>query len=273
MPALANVSPGIGAVSLLFMLWLSILLFTAIGGGYVIRKKMLAEKGKKQSLQGIAYTIIVTVSLLLAGATVGYLMFAALFAGGMALERAVRMILWSRSSRNPEGRPSYLEGLNPSRLVLASWLLITSAVILVPVSITLALQTGDFYHYAYKGSEKVKTLRAWTTEEMRIRNSPDVFNQEKIRNELLSLRESYQSSSLYTCILPGYSAEGKKFTILMVPNQASFLWPAISFRADETGKIRAAKVYKPGAVCPDDAKIITEVRESEKDYVYILLRL
>ena len=46
-PVQANATPGFGGVSSLILLWLAVALFTAVGGGYVVRKKLLLADGKK----------------------------------------------------------------------------------------------------------------------------------------------------------------------------------------------------------------------------------
>lgn len=269
-PALANVPPGFGPASLLLILWLIIIFLTAIGGGYVIRKKILAEKGKKQIIGGITYTIIAAIFLLLSMATVGNLFWVALVTGGLALFRAVKMNSWSRSARNPDGRPPYLEGIKPFRLALASWLLIAATIILVPAAIALGVQSSAYYISVSRGSNIVKILRQYTAEEIRIRKDSRIGTRTR-KEELLALHERYRDSfrsmdySRHKCIFTG-SLEGRKFTIFLVPTNVSFFTPAISFRADESGKIRAVKVYSPGLSCPQDAKVIDDVREPEKDY-------
>jgi hypothetical protein len=148
------------------------------------------------------------------------------------------------------------------RLALASWLLIATTVILVPATITLAWQSGSFEIRASTGQEIVKNLREWTAEEIRIRKDPTA---ETRREELLSLHKRFQDCfRQHEYILS--DLEGNKFNIFLVPKYASFANPAISFRADESGKIRAAKVYSSSARCPEDAEVIADVRESEKDF-------
>lgn len=273
-PALANVPPGFGPVSLLLILWLIIIFLTAIGGGYVIRKKILAEKGKKQYIGSITYTIIAALFLLISASTVGMLFWVALGTGGLALFRAVKMNSWSRSARKPDGRPTYLEGANPSRLALASLLLIASTVILVPATISLGVQSSAYTITVNRSHKIVKILRQYAAEEIRIRKDSTVRTRKK---ELRELHDRFLGS-----IPERYSHEyiideqltGQKFTIFMVPKYADFIWPgpAISFRADESGKIRAVKVYSPGTRCPQDAKVIADIREPEKDF-YPLDRL
>jgi hypothetical protein len=273
-PALANVPPGFGPASLLLILWLIIIFLTAIGGGYVIRKKILAEKGKKQYIGSITYTIIAALFLLLSASTWGMLFLVALVTGGLALFRAVKMNSWSRSARRPDGRPTYLEGANPSRLALASWLLIATTVILVPASIILGMQSGAYTITVNRSQDIVKILRQYAAEEIRIRKDSTVKTRKEELRELHdrflgSIRERYS----HECIIDE-QLTGQKFTIFMVPKSkyANFIWPAISFRVDESGKIRAVKVYSPGTRCPKDAKVIADVREPEKDF-YPLDRL
>lgn len=263
--ALANVPPGLGPASLLLILWLIIILLTAIGGGYVIRKKILAEKGKKQYIGVVTYTIIAIISYLLSASTGEMLCLVSLVTGGLALFRAVKMNSWSRSARNPDGRPPYLEGIKPFRLILASWLLIATTIILVPASIALGVQSSAYYISVSRGRDIVKILRQYAAEEIRIRKGSTAETKE----ELLELHDRFLGSipKRYECIIDE-SLTGQKFTIFMVPKDASFIWPgpAISFRVDESGKIRAVKVYSPGLSCPQNAKVIADVRELEKIY-------
>jgi hypothetical protein len=93
------------------------------------------------------------------------------------------------------------------------------------------------------------------TEEIKFRNAPRTKETEA---RILLIREkcnkSFGSSySRHECILVEFGApKEKEFTIFVVPTRASILFQAISFRADQSGTIRAAKVNKPGVRCPED---------------------
>lgn len=302
----ANASPGLSSVGSLIVLLLTMVFVTAVGGGYAISRKIRKEK-KGRLFGGPISTTLVTLTVLFGVSTVENFIIATLFVGVLVMYRAFKLATLSRAARGRKNAllrlskmlkspiknlfsanssakraheqensdstrlflTSVLEGANPSRLALASWLLMAATVILVPATITFGWQSGSYAVRAHSGGPRiVNKLRGLTAEEIRIRKAPSA---ETRKEELLALHERYRDSfhsmdySRHKCIFTEI-LEGHKFTIFLVPTNVSFFTPAISFRADESGKIRAAKVYSADVRCPEDAEVIADVHEPEKDF-------
>ncbi|HOI74629.1 MAG TPA: hypothetical protein PLO63_10815 [Syntrophales bacterium] len=286
-PALANAGTGFRTASLVLLIWIALMIFSSLGGVYAIRKKRLAEKGRKRSLEGAVYTLVAALTVVISMATVETMILCVFAAAAVALVRAYRLFSWSKMLRKRDaGAPAdedaadagsasgekavfpWLEGANPGRMLLASSLIVASTAILVPVTIAVGWQEGSYQLRQSQGQKIVKDFREFVAEEIRLRKQPQTGD---ARGGLLSLharcRETFESRdySRHRCELPS-DLEAMKFTIHLVPSRASLFVPAISFRADESGKIRAAKVYSPGERCPADAQVVTDATRPDEGF-------
>ena len=286
-PALANAGTGFRTASLVLLIWTALMIFSSLGGVYAIRKKRLAEKGRKRSLEGAVYTLVAVLTVVISMATVETMILCVFAAGAVALARAYRLFSWSKMLRmkgtaapadegtavagSASGKTAvcpWLEGANPGRMLLASSLIVASTAILVPATIAVGWQEGSYQLRQFQGQKIVKDFREFVTEEIRLRKQPRTGD---ARSGLLSLharcRETFENRdySRHRCELPS-DLEATQFTIHLVPSRASLFVPAISFRADESGMIRAAKVYAPGERCPADAQVVTDTSKPDEGF-------
>ncbi len=283
-PALANAGTGFRTASLVLLIWIALMIFSSLGGVYAIRKKRLAEKGRKRSLEGAMYTIVAAFTVVISMATVETMILCVFAAAAVALVRAYRLFSWSKMLRKKDAvvpadegagpAPGdaavspWLEGANSGRMLLASSLIVASTAILVPATIAVGWQEGSYQLRQSQGQKIIKDFREFVAEEIRLRKQPRAGD---ARSGLLSLharcRETFENSdySRHRCELPS-DLDATEFTIHLVPSRASLFVPAISFRADESGKIRAVKVYSPGHRCPADAQVVTDATKQDEGF-------
>jgi hypothetical protein len=274
--AQANPSPGSMTVSSLSLTPLVIVLLTALGGGYAVRRRLLdAGPGgfanrlrlpRGPGVGGAFLLVALGINTLWAALLVAAPVFAIL-----GFFRGVEMTSWGMRVLRGGDLPGHLDGAKP-------WRLIPMGVLLIASTFFLTAATYGFSRYHGGPSEGERTVR----ERDLVDRTADFMAAMRLEGERtgvarlpplvpgsegISRRWSFASSP-----------DGRRFTIL-VPPEASAGWGAGlgrfptfpfnylvsqgAFRADESGRIRMVLSHHGDAVCPEDAPVVRQVSEEE----------
>lgn len=257
-PVLANQPPGPNVLFAEILILPVMIVCSIIGGAYAV---MRYGKARRRQWEKVVAAIII---IFLSGIHEGYGFLVALLFGMIALARSFRMLAWGIRVRFASTRPAHLQEARAWRLVSAGLLLALSTVFLAGMALAFVgywperrdtrrvQQLKEFLIYQLASTQGKK---AGISAPAADRLTPD--ESQAVLNDFFGETQHIRFES---------DDEGQHFTIYMLPVSRfpffpyNYLTSQPSYRADDTGQIRMARVHAKEALCPVDAPVVWQVQ-------------
>jgi hypothetical protein len=296
-PETVAANQGPGPLSGLFLLSIppTIVVLTAAGGGYAIRRRLAEGRGFGARVwfrgMGTAVGVVGAFLLLvfwnaaddllwqLAGNRLSWSVRETLrwipvpVFGAAGFLRGVTLLVWGMKTRAGGRLPAHLVGARPGRLLAAGALLVAGTLFLAAGMVALSpddsipMQRSRFF-VREATAELMAAMRREGERTGITRLPPDEPGSDRPDLLLPEREERWPGRSRFEA-----STDRKHFTILLPPAASAgrpypffpynYIGSHPAYRADESGRIRAIRSHHAEAVCPPDAPVVMQVSEED----------
>jgi len=259
-PAWANNGPSGQTVLAEILVLPVMMLFTALGGGYALLR--IAEPKRRPVLQGLAAILLVLCS----GAQGGIAVLVTFLFALVSFYRTGQMLRWAwRKRRGTAEDPIPGAGGGPARLAVAA----VANALVTAWFVGLAICFAAWWPWEGQALRTATEIAAY--EVAVARSAPDARFEVPSEAEPHRVRFKNGEFSVYGHqhgIIVTIAPDGRSFVVDIVPEGIPpfpyrFVASLPSYRADETGVVRAIRTRENGARCPADAPEAARVGDAE----------